>query len=155
MATPLTLGPAAMTSVTYTIPASTLPVSTWVSTDFTSGWRVTGLTLIEAFLKTSADTTPHGTCGWHNATLTDFFARSVTDDTLPGLFGGVAASMVFFAKFCGLDASPAETTVCMLAGPAQPSKSAGPPLVICVDKPERCPKLKLTRVPGRRSSSCV
>src|SRR6266581_4343798 len=35
--TPLTLLPAAITSVTYTMPASTLSVSTWVSTDFTSG----------------------------------------------------------------------------------------------------------------------
>src|SRR5262249_23115891 len=114
--TPLTLLPAAITSVTYTMPASTLPVSTWVSTDFTSGCRVTGLTVIPAFLNTSAATTPHGTCGWHSATLTDFFARSFTDVTLAGLFGGVATSMVFRAKFCGLDASPALTTWSMLAG---------------------------------------
>src|SRR6478735_1243980 len=92
--TPLTLEPAAITSVTYTMPASTLPVSTWVSTDFTSGCRVTGLTLIPAFLNTSAATTPQGTCGWHKATLTDFLARSVTDFTFPGLLGGVATSMV-------------------------------------------------------------
>src|SRR6516225_5984049 len=63
--TPLTLLPAAITSVTYTMPASTLPVSTWVSTDFTSGCWVTGLTLIPTFLNTCAATTPHGTCGWH------------------------------------------------------------------------------------------
>src|ERR1700750_210553 len=97
--TPFTLLAAAITSVTYTMPASTLPVSTWVSTDFTSGWRVTGLTLIPAFLNTSAATTPQGTCGWHKATLTDFWARSFTDFTFPGVSGGVATSMVFLAKF--------------------------------------------------------
>ena len=130
------------------MPASTLPVSTWVSTDFTSGWRVTGLTLIEAFLKTSAATTPHGTCGWHSATLTDFFARSVTESTFPGLFGGVATSMVFFAKSCGLAASPAETTVSMFAGAAEANTSAGAPLVIWVDRPELGPKLNFTVSPG-------
>src|SRR5499427_1453396 len=108
--TPLTLVPAAFTSVTYTMPASTLPVSTWVSTDFTSGCSVSGLTVIPAFVNTSAATTPHGTCGWHSATLTDDFARSFTDVTFAGLSGGVATSMVFLAKFCGPDASPALPT---------------------------------------------
>src|SRR6266487_6007535 len=114
--TPLTLLPAAITSVTYTMPASTLLVSTWVSTDFTSGCSVTGFTVIPAFLNTSAATTPHGTCGWHSATLTDFFARSLTDVTFAGLFGGVATSMVFWAKFCGLEASPALITVSSVPG---------------------------------------
>ena len=92
------------------MPASTLPVSTWVSTDFTSGCKVTGLTVILAFLKTSAATTPHGTCGWHKAVLTDDFARSLTDVTFAGLLGGTATSMTFLAKFCGLDALPGVTT---------------------------------------------
>src|SRR5215470_564556 len=152
--TPLTLLPAAITSVTYTIPASTLPVSTWVSTDFTSGCRVTGLTVIPAFLNTSAATTPHGTCGWHSATLTDFFARSLTDDTFAGLFGGTATSMVFLAKFCGLDASPAETTSCMFAGDAEANTSAGAPLVIWVDSPELGPKLNFTVSPLWAASNC-
>src|SRR5205814_3274458 len=108
--TPLTLEPAAITSVTYTMPASTLPVSTWVSTDFTSGWSVTGLTLIPAFLNTCAATTPHGTCGWHSATLTDDFARSLADVTFAGLSGGTATSITFSEKFCGLDALPVLTT---------------------------------------------
>jgi hypothetical protein len=60
---------------------------------------VTGLTVIPAFLNTSAATTPHGTCGWHSATLTESSARSLTDSTFPGLSGGVATSMVFLAKF--------------------------------------------------------
>src|SRR6266851_1235611 len=124
-----------------------LPVSTWVSTDFTSGWRVTGLTVILAFLNTSAATFPHGTCGWHSATLTDFFARSLTDATFPGLFGGTATSMMFLAKFCGLAASPAETTSCMVLGDAEAKTSAGAPLVIWASRPERGPKLNFTVSP--------
>src|SRR6202042_1922208 len=147
--TPLTLSPAAITSVTYTMPASTLPSSTWVSTDFTSAWRVTGLTLIPAFLKT-----PHGTCGWHSATLTDFFARSFTEVTFAGFFGGVATSMVFLAKVCGLDASPALTTESMFAGAAEANTSAGAPLVIWVARPELGPKLNFTVSPGWAASNC-
>src|SRR5215467_3653495 len=153
--TPLTLVPAAFTSVTYTMPASTLPVSTWVSTDFTSGCSVTGLTVIPAFLNTSAATTPHGTCGWHSATLTELFARSVTEDTFPGLFGGVATSMMFLAKFCGLDASPAVTTWSMFAGAAEANTSAGAPLVICSARPELGPKLNFTVSPGWAASNCL
>src|SRR5580704_14283662 len=111
MITPLTLLPAAITSVTYTTPASTLPSSTWVSTDFTSGWSVTGLTVIPASLNTAAATTPHGTCGWHSATLTDDLARSFTDVTCAGLLSGTATSAVFLAKSTGMAASPAVTTV--------------------------------------------
>src|SRR5215813_7776022 len=152
--TPLTLVPAANTSVTYTMPASTLLVSTWVSTDFTSGCCVTGFTVMPAFLNTSAATTPHGTCGWHSATLTDFFARSFTDVTFAGLLGGVATSMTFLAKFCGLDASPALTTVSMFAGDADANTSAGAPLVICSDRPEFGPKLNFTVSPGWAASNC-
>src|SRR5215472_15671167 len=152
--TPLTLLPAAITSVTYTMPASTLPVSTCVSTDFTSGCRVTGLTVIPTLLNTSAATTPHGTWGWHSATLTDFFARSLTDVTFAGLFGGVATSMMFLAKSCGLDAFPAETTVPMVPGDAEANTSAGAPLVIWVARPELGPKLNLTVSPGWAAWNC-
>src|SRR6266487_1955461 len=152
--TPMTFVPAACTSVTYTMPASTLPSSTWESTDFTSGCSVTGFTVIPTFLNTSAATTPHGTCGWHSATLTDFFARSLTDVTFAGLFGGVATSMVFWAKFCGLEASPALTTVSRFAGAAEANTSAGAPLVICSARPELGPKLNLTVSPGWAASNC-
>src|SRR5215471_5693759 len=152
--TPLTLEPAASTSVTYTMPASTLPSSTWVSTDFTSGCSVTGLTVIPAFLNTSAATAPQGTCGWHSATLTDFFARSFTDVTFAGLFGGTATCMVFLTKSCGLDASPAETTSCMFFGDAEAKTSAGAPLVISVARPELGPKLNFTVSPLCAASNC-
>src|SRR5690348_2203806 len=152
--TPLTLLPAAITSVTYTMPASTLLVSTWVSTDFTSGCKVTGFTVMPAFLNTSAATSPHGTCDWHSATLTDFFARSFTDVTFAGLLGGTATSMMFLAKFCGLDASPAETTSCMVPGDAEAKTSAGAPLVIWASRPELGPKLNFTVSPFCAAWNC-
>src|SRR5262249_13773171 len=128
--TPLTLEPAAITSVAYTTPASPLPSSTWVSTAFTSGCKVTRVTVPPAFLNCCAASTRHGTCGWHNAVLTDDFARSSTDVTFAGLLGGTATSAVFLAKSCGLDASPALTTVVMFFGDAEANTSAGAPLVI-------------------------
>src|SRR6266480_2545858 len=137
------------------MPASTLPVSTWVSTDFTSGCRVTGLTVIPAFLNTSAATDPHGTCGWHSATLTECFARSFTESTFAGLFGGTATSAKFLAKFCGLDASPADTTSCIVPGDAEANTSAGAPLVIWVARPELGPKLNFTVSPGCAASNCL
>src|SRR5215469_11469382 len=136
------------------MPASTLPVSTWVSTDFTSTCRVTGLTVIPAFLNTCAATFPHGTWGWHSATLTEDFARSFTDVTLPGLFGGTATSALFLAKFCGLDALPAETTCCMVVGDAEANTSAGAPLVIWVANPELGPKLNFTVSPLCAAWNC-
>src|SRR5215472_18466185 len=152
--TPLTFEPAAITSVTYTTPASTLPSSTWLSTDFTSGCSVTGLTVIPAFLNTAAATTPHGTFGWHSAVLTDDFARSFTDVTFAGLLGGTAISAVFLAKSCGLDASPAVTTVSMFFGAAEANTSAGAPLVIWVARVELAPKLNFTVSPGCAASNC-
>ena len=116
---------------------------------------MTGLTVIPAFLNTSAATTPHGTCGWHSATLTDDFARSFTDVTFAGLFGGTATSMVFLAKFFGLDASPALTTVSMFAGAAEANTSAGAPLVIWVARPELGPKLNFTVSPWWAASNCL
>src|SRR4029077_5142005 len=121
------------------MPASTLPSSTWVSTDFTSACSVTGLTVIPAVLNTSAATTPHGTCGWHKATFTEDFARSLSDVTFAGLFGGTATSAMFLAKSCGLDASPAVTTAAMFFGAADANTSAGAPLMIWASNPELGP----------------
>src|SRR6266496_6052052 len=136
------------------MPASTLPVSIWASTDFTSGCSVTGVTWIPAFLNTSAATVPHGTCGWHNATFTDDLASLSTDVTCAGLDGGTAISKMFLAKFDGLDASPAVTTCCMFAGAAEANTSAGAPLMIWVARPELGPKLNVTLSPGWRVSNC-
>src|SRR5262249_4019903 len=95
-----------------------------------------------------------GTWGWHSATLTDFFAKSFTDVTFAGLFGGTATSMVFLAKFCGLDASPAETTSCMFAGAAEANASAGAPLASSAARPRLRPKLTLAVAEGWADSNC-
>ena len=123
-------------------------------TDFTSGSRVTGLTVILAFLNTFAAVTPHGTCGWHNATLTDDLARSSTDVTPAGLAGGTATSITLLANVTGLDASPAVTTCCMFVGLAEANTSAGAPLTIWVARAELAPKLNVTFTPGWAASNC-
>ena len=98
--------------------------------------------------------TPHGTAGWHNATLTDDFASSLTDVTFAGLLGGTATSMMFLAKFRGPDASPAVTTWSMFFVDAEANTSAGAPLVIWVARVELAPKLNCTVSPGLAASNC-
>ena len=136
------------------MPASTASSSTLLRTDFTSGSRVTGLTVILALLNTFAAVVPHGTCGWHNATLTDDFARLSTDVTPAGLAVGTATSITLLANVTGLDASPAVTTCCMFAGAAEANTSAGAPLTIWVARAELAPKLKVTFTPGWAASNC-
>src|SRR5215468_107398 len=137
------------------MPASTSLSSTLDRVDFTSGSRVTGLTVMLAFLNTSAATAPQGTCGSHSATLTLLLARSVTLVTLAGLLGGTATSMTFFAKFVDLDAPPALMTCCMFFGDAEATTSAGAPWLICSARSELAPKLSLTLLPGWSLSNCL
>ena len=155
MTMPLTLLPAARTSVTYTTPASTSFSSTLDSVDFTSGSSVTGLTVILALSNTFAAVAPHGTCGWHRATFTLLLARSVTPVTWPGLLGGTAISMTFLTKFVDVDAPPALTTCCMFFGDAEANTSAGAPWLICAARSELAAKLTLTVVPGCAVSNCL
>src|SRR4051794_30583508 len=105
METLLTLAPAARASVTYTSPASTSPDSTAASADLTSGSLAAGVTVMPAFAKTSAATTPHGTAGSQIATLTDLLARSSTDVILAGLVGGTATVRTFDTKSVGCGAA--------------------------------------------------
>src|SRR5579871_4368977 len=130
------------------MPASTLSSSTWVSTDVTSGCKVTGLTSMWFRLNTFMATKPHGTCGWHTAVFTDDFDRFFTVVTWAGLLGGTATSMMFFANVVGMLASPAETTRLMFCGLAEANTSAGEPDLIWAARPELGPKLNLTVVPG-------
>src|SRR5215471_6660087 len=137
------------------MPASTSFNSTLDKVDFTSGSRVTGLTVMLAFLNTSAATAPQGTCGSHSATLTLLLARSVTLVTLAGLLGGTATSMTFLAKFVEVDAPPALTTCCMFFGDAEANTSAGALWLICAARSELAPKLSLTWLPGWSLSNCL
>src|SRR5256886_17245094 len=101
MVTPRTLVPAALTSVTYTTAASTLPENTLASVDLTSASRVTGLTVTCALPNTAAAVTPHGTSWSHSATLTPDLARSARRFTRPGVVGGGAVSILLLADGVG------------------------------------------------------
>src|SRR5215475_3843777 len=83
--TPVALLSFALTSVTYTMPASTSPRVTLVTTPPTLVSWLTGLTVTPAFLNTSWATAPHGTSGAHTATLIAGLARSLTDVIFLGL----------------------------------------------------------------------
>src|SRR5215471_14258716 len=79
MVTPVALPSLALTSVTYTMPASASPRVTLVTTPPTLVSSLTGLTVTLAFLKMAVATAPHGTSGAHTATLILGSARSLTD----------------------------------------------------------------------------
>src|SRR3954471_4676084 len=88
--TPLTLSPAALTSVTYTTPASASPDSTFVSTSVTACSSLTGLIVTPEDFSPFWAAEPHGTSGAHSTTLAPGLARSCRDLTPAGLSGGTA-----------------------------------------------------------------
>src|SRR5665647_1965478 len=152
---PLTLSPAARTSVTYTTPASTSPSSTLVSVALTSASSVTGVTVRPAAAKTLAATAPHGTAGWQTATLTSALARSARVVTFAGLPGGTAISRTFVANVDGVSAARAATTASMFLSDADAKTSAGAPSMICVARLELGPKLKVILASGCAASNCL
>jgi hypothetical protein len=85
MATPVALVSLALTSVTYTIPASASPKVTFVTTPPTFCSSLTGLTVTPAFLNTSWARAPHGTAGAQTTTLIFGLARLLTDLMFCGL----------------------------------------------------------------------
>src|SRR6185437_15959929 len=155
MGIPITLLPADRTSVTYTIPASTSLVSTLVRVDFTSASRVTGLTFTLALSNTCCATAPHGTCGWHSATLTPDLARSASVPMCAGLLGGTAISITFLTKLVLVLAPPALTTWVMFLVAAEANTTAGAPWLICNASAELAPKLSFTFTPGCAASNCL
>jgi len=106
------------------------------------------LTVILVLTKTFCAVAPHGTCGWHSATLTPLLARSFTLVTPAGLLGGTATSMTFLAKFVDVDAPPALTTCAMFLADADAKTSTGAPCVIWVARAELASKLSFTFTPG-------
>src|SRR5215475_15921691 len=99
--TPVALLSLALTSVTYTMPASTSPSVTLVTTPPTFDSSLTGLTVTPAFLNTSWASTPQGTSGAHTTTLTAGFARSLTALMLWGLPLSTMISAWLRVKTCG------------------------------------------------------
>src|SRR5215831_3528722 len=115
--TPVALPSLALTSVTYTMPASASPSVTLVTTPPTLVSSLTGLTVTPAFLKMAVATAPHGTSGAQTATLIAGLARSLTDVIFLGLPFSTMISAVLLAKIFGVpDALPASVTVVMFAG---------------------------------------
>ena len=117
------------------MPASTLPSSTWVSDGLHVRLQRDRLDRDPGVLEHLArhDTARHLRLAQR---YLDRRVGQVLDRChVSGLVGGTAISMVFFAKSCGLDASPAVTTVSMFAGAAEANTSAGAPLVIWVARP--------------------
>src|SRR5215475_2927686 len=137
MATPVALPSFALTSVTYTMPASTSPRVTFVTTPPTLVSSLTGLTVTPAFLNMAVATAPHGTAGAHTATLILSSARSLTDWMCFGLPFSTMISPVLEAKVFGVPvALPASVTVVMFAGAAEANTSAGAPWLIDVASDE-------------------
>src|SRR6516165_7824782 len=128
MGTPVALASLALTSVTYTMPASASPSVTLVTTPPTFCSSLTGLTVTPAFLKMVVATTPHGTAGAQTTTLMAGLARSLTVLMFLGLPFSTKISPVLRAKSCGVpDALPALVTVSMFLGAAEAKTSAGAP----------------------------
>src|SRR5215469_43410 len=137
MGTPVALLSLALTSVTYTMPASASPRLTLVTTPPTFCSSLTGLTVTPAFLNMAWATAPHGTAGAQTTTLTFGLARSLTDLIFWGLPDSTMISPVLLVKVCGVpEASPALVTVSMFAGAAEANTSAGAPWVIEVASEE-------------------
>ena len=71
MGTPVALLSLALTSVTYTMPASASPSVTLVTTPPTLVSWLTGLTVTSAFLNMAVATAPHGTSGAQVTTFSE------------------------------------------------------------------------------------
>src|SRR6478735_8103094 len=136
------------------MPASTSPSETLVRTALTSASWLTGVTVILALANTFVAMPPHGTCGWHTATLTPCLARSLTEAMLAGLAAGTAISPTFFANGVEEAAAPAFTTVSMLVWLAEAKTSAGCPCVMPVARAEDAPKFGVMVTPGWAASNC-
>ena len=137
MATPAVLLPFALTSVTYTMPASASPRLTFVTTPPTFCSWLTGLTVTPAFLKMLVARAPHGTSGAQVTTLSAALARlgdrrdvariTRLDHDFPLIAGEVCGAVA---------ARLSSVTVVMFFGLAEAKTSAGAPWVICVASEE-------------------
>src|SRR5215469_708071 len=137
MGTPTVLVPFALTSVTYTMPASASPSETFVTTPPTFCSWLTGLTVTPAFLKIVVASLPHGTCGAQVTTFRDGLARSATDLIWLGLPASTMISPVLRVNIFGVvDVRLWSVTVVMFVGLAEAKTSAGAPCVICVASDE-------------------
>src|SRR5215471_21143874 len=137
MGTPAALLSFALTSVTYTTPASASPSVTFVTTPPTFCSSLTGLTVTPAFVNIFWARAPHGTAGAQTTTLTFGLARSFTVLMCSGLPDSTMISPVLLVKISGVPvASPASVTTFIFVGLAEANTSAGAPWVIEVASDE-------------------
>ncbi|MCY1232958.1 hypothetical protein D9M72_454760 [compost metagenome] len=146
---PFALVPAALTSVTYTRPASASPDVTLPRTSVTDDSSLTGAIVTPAAFSTASAAAPHGTWPAQTTTLTPGLARSAKEAIDAGLDGGTAICRTLVAKFVAAPSrSPASASLAMFVVSAEANTSAGAPWLICVARSEEPAKLSVTLVPG-------
>ena len=144
--TPVTVSPAAVTSVTYTSPASASPEVTLANTSLTDCSSLTGSMSTPVFFSISAVALPQGTSAAQTTTFVPPLARSWKPEILAGLPGGVAISSVLEAKSCGSVARSPSLSMFLVS--AEAKTSAGAPSSIWATRSEEPPKLVVTFTPG-------
>src|SRR6266508_851156 len=152
MSTPSTLSPPAVTSLTYTMPASASPSETLVTTALTLSSCETGLTVTPALSRACWAYLPAGTSGAASTTFRSGLARS--DSSLMPL-GLPLTTMIWsrlLAKFCGV--ATRSVTLPMLVVSAEANTSAGAPCWIWVASAWLPAKLKVTLVPPLAAVYC-
>src|SRR4029453_12833834 len=144
MSTPSTLSPPAVTSVTYTMPASASPRATLLTTALTlSSWE-TGLTVTSALPSASAAYLPAGAAGAARTTFRSGLARSSRPLTPLGLPFSTTIWSWLLTKFCGVPTR--SLTLSMFGMSAEANTSAGAPCWIWVARAWLPAKLKVTLV---------
>src|SRR5215213_4224604 len=152
MSTPSTLFPPAVTSVTYTIPASASPRDTLVTTALTLSSCDTGCTLTPAWSRTCLAYLPAGTSAAARTTLRSRLARSARPLTPSGLPFSTTIWSRLLAKLWGVPARP--STLSMLSRSAEANTSAGAPCWIWVARAWLPAKLKMTLSPPLAAAYC-
>src|SRR5262245_15839867 len=152
MSTPSTLSPPAVTSVTYTIPASASPRDTLLTTALTLSSNDTGLTVTPALPSASAAYLPAGTSGAARTTFRSGLARSSRPPMSLGLPCSTTIWSRLLAKFWGVPTR--SLTLSMLVVSAEANTSAGAPCWIWVARAWLPAKFKVTLVPPLAAVYC-
>src|SRR5215207_949446 len=145
MSTPSTLSPPAVTSVTYTIPASASPRETLVTTALTLSSCDTGVTLTPALSRICLAYLPAGTSSAARTTLRSGLARSASVLMSLGLPFSTTMASRLLAKFWAVPTR--SLTLSMLGMSAEANTSAGAACWIWVARAWLPAKLKVTLVP--------
>src|SRR5205807_3842141 len=144
MSTPCTLLPPALTSVTYTTPASASPRLTLLTTALTSVSWLAGFTVCPAFVNACSVYRPHGTEGAQRTTISPGLARSPRLAMPLGLPAPTTISSRFRAKTWAVPTRLASCSACILGWSAEAKTSPGAPCLTCATRLDDPPKLRST-----------